>query len=125
MICVGIDVAKDIRYVLSHGEAWFQIFEIRPLQRNQVRLPLGHDLCRISGQETGRGQALQCCALSCSQEISAADLRYGEVPATVSRRCVTALIHIPNRRPYGRLLCYTLFEPSTNCFQSAHFRLDF
>lgn len=51
----------------------------------------------IFGQETCRGQALQCCDLSCRQKIGVADLRHGEVPATVSRRCITVQSHIPSQ----------------------------
>ena len=33
------------KYKLASGEAWFSLFAICPLQRNQVRLPLESRLC--------------------------------------------------------------------------------
>ena len=41
------------------------------------------DFCRLSCQETGRGQALQRCHFSCCQEVSASDFRYGKIRDTL------------------------------------------
>ena len=57
-----------------HGEAWLSILALRPLQRNQVCLSLGPDLCCLSRQETGGGQALQRCHFPCRQKAGSADI---------------------------------------------------
>lgn len=45
LLSIYIPVRKTYKLLRSHGEAWFSLFAICPLQRNQVRLPLESRLC--------------------------------------------------------------------------------
>ena len=65
----------------------------RSLQCHKTRLSLGPDLCRLPCQETGRGEALQRCALSCGKEIGTSDFCNGEISAAILRRTITPIFH--------------------------------
>ena len=79
--------------LLAHGKTRFPLFALRHLQRHEIRLPLGPDLCRLPCQETGRGEALQRCALSCGKEIGTSDFCNGEISAAILRRSITPIFH--------------------------------
>lgn len=55
--------------ILAHEKAWLQIFVLCSLQCNQARLPVGSNLCGLSGQEARGGQILQCYAFPCAQKL--------------------------------------------------------
>ncbi len=74
----------------AHGKAWFPILTLRTLQRSQVCLSLGSDFCRLSCQETGGRQALQCCHFPCSQKAGSADICYGKIRSAVPLGCLTS-----------------------------------
>ena len=78
----------------SHMEKTrFPLLALRSLQCHKTRLSLGPDLCRLPCQETGRGEALQRCALSCGKEIGTSDFCNGEISAAILRRSITPIFH--------------------------------
>ena len=83
-VYLPIWAAFAIWYIFAHGKARLQVFALRSLQCNQIRLPLGSNLRNLSGKETHRRKALQRRNLPCRQEVSPVDLRDGDIPNRTS-----------------------------------------
>jgi len=81
-LTTGIIIGGTLE-VSPYGEARFQIPALCALQRHQVCLPMGPNLCCIPCKKAGGGQTLQHCAFSRCQEAGAAYFCYGEIQAAV------------------------------------------
>jgi hypothetical protein len=67
-----------------HGKARVKISQICSVQCSQIRLQMGQNLCRLPCQKASRGQALQRCSVSRSQETGQTDICFGEISFAVS-----------------------------------------
>ena len=92
-VYLPIWAAFAIWYIFAHGKARLQVFALRSLQCNQIRLPLGSNLRNLSGKETHRRKALQRRNLPCRQEVSPVDLRDGDIQAAVHQRRIIPFFH--------------------------------